>query len=379
MDEFERHRKNWKYLYAFFHATIPPLFNMTYEPIEVEGPILLVPNHVCAWDPLLVAMSLKNKQIYYVASEHLFRLGKATEILDHLVAPIPRRKGTTGADTAKTMLRHLKNGRSVCVFAEGAQTFDGRTMPIFPATAKLAKRSGATLVTYKIEGGYLSWPRWASNLRRGAVHGHPVGVYPPEQLKTMTPAEIEDLIERDIQENAFERQKVWPHKYIAGRLAEHLERMVYLCPKCRRVDAMVSKGNRFTCSCGFSVKYTPMGTFKPSVPFEDLAQWEDWQADALRKREFQHGNALLFDTGVTLTEVTTRHEEMVVGRGAMELYEDKLVVAGLELPLDEITDMSVTRTRLLMLSFRNKYYEICAEKNANVRKYYEIWAQKHGL
>ena len=63
----------------------------------------------------------------------------------------------------------------------------------------------------------------------------------------------------------------------------------------------------------------------------------------------------------------------------MELYEDKLVVAGLELPLEEITDMSVTRTRLLMLSFRNKYYEICAEKNANVRKYYEIWAQKHGL
>ena len=128
MDEYERHRKNWKYLHAFFHAFIPPLFNMTYEPIEVEGPILLVPNHVTAWDPLLVAMSLKNKQIYYVASEHLFRLGKATDLLNHLVAPIPRRKGTTGADTAKIMLRHLKGGRSVCVFAEGAQTFDGRTV-----------------------------------------------------------------------------------------------------------------------------------------------------------------------------------------------------------------------------------------------------------
>ena len=73
------------------------------------------------------------------------------------------------------------------------------------------------------------------------------------------------------------------------------------------------------------------------------------------------------------------NEEMVVGRGAMALYEDKLVCAGMEMPLEEITDMSVTRTRLLMLSFRNKYYEICAGKNANVRKYYEIWAQKHGL
>lgn len=379
MDEFERHRRNWKYLHALFHAIIPPLFHMTYEQVEVDGPILLVPNHVTAWDPLLVAMSLKNKQIYYVASEHLFRLGPVTRVLEHLVAPIPRRKGTTGADTAKIMLRHLKGGRSVCVFAEGAQTFDGRTMPIFPATAKLAKRSGATLVTYRIEGGYLSWPRWASNLRRGAVHGHPVGVYPPEQLKTMNAREVENLIVRDIQENAFERQKVWPHKYRGFKLAEHLERTIYLCPKCGSVDSMASRGNRFTCRCGFSVRFTEMGTFEPSVPFEDLAQWEDWQAQQLRNREFRHGRALLFDTGVQLTQVFSNHEEIPIAYGAMELYEDKLVCCGLELPLDEITDMSVTRTRLLMLSFRNKYYEICAAKNANVRKYYEIWAQKHGL
>ena len=378
LDEFELHRRNWKYLYAFFHAVIPPLFGMTFEQIEADGPILLVPNHVCAWDPLLVAMSLKNKQVYFVASEHLFRLGPATKVLEKLVAPIPRRKASSGADTAKAMLRHLKHGRSVCVFAEGAQTFDGRTQPIFPATAKLAKRSGATLVTYKIEGGYLSCPRWASTLRRGAVHGRPVGIYPPEQLSAMSNGEIEQIIERDIQEDAFRRQKVWPHRYLGVKLAEHLERTVYLCPKCGRVDTMVSKWNRFQCLCGFEVKYTTMGTFLPEKPFADLAQWEDWQKERLRNREFPHGKALFFDPRVRLTKVSVTHEETPVGYGAMELYEDKLVCAGMDFPIDEISNMSVTRTRLLMLTFRGEYYEICADKNANVRKYYEIWAQKHG-
>ena len=56
-------------------SVINKKFDMTHEDISVEGPILLIPNHVTSWDPVLVAMSLRNKQVYYVASEHLFRKG----------------------------------------------------------------------------------------------------------------------------------------------------------------------------------------------------------------------------------------------------------------------------------------------------------------
>jgi 1-acyl-sn-glycerol-3-phosphate acyltransferase len=90
---------------------------MTHEDISVEGPILLIPNHVTSWDPVLVAMSLRNKQVYYVASEHLFRKGFLTGLLTWLVAPIPRSKGAAGTDTVKACLRHLRSGHSVCIFA----------------------------------------------------------------------------------------------------------------------------------------------------------------------------------------------------------------------------------------------------------------------
>ena len=96
MNTYKRHQKAWRILYSLCHRWICRKFNLTYEDLQVDGPVLLIPNHVCAWDPLLVAMSLREKQIYYVASEHLFRLGVLTRLLNWLVAPIPRRKASSG-------------------------------------------------------------------------------------------------------------------------------------------------------------------------------------------------------------------------------------------------------------------------------------------
>ena len=56
MDEYAFHLKVWRILHALCSRWIRRKFNMRFEPLRVEGPVLLVPNHVNAWDPLLVAM-----------------------------------------------------------------------------------------------------------------------------------------------------------------------------------------------------------------------------------------------------------------------------------------------------------------------------------
>ena len=95
MDDYARHGKIWKILYALCHRWICRKFALEHQDLDIEGPVLLVPVHTCAWDPLLVAMSLPRKQVYYVASEHLFRLGPVSRLLNWLVAPIPRRKASS--------------------------------------------------------------------------------------------------------------------------------------------------------------------------------------------------------------------------------------------------------------------------------------------
>ena len=377
MDTYLRHQKIWRLLYSLLHRPICRKFNMTHEDLHVEGPVLLVPNHVSAWDPLLVAMSLRDKQVYYVASEHLSRLGLVSRLLDWTVAPIPRRKASSGADTVKACLRHLRAGHSVCLFAEGEQSWDGRNVPVFSATGKLARSSGATLVTYRLEGAYLSLPRWGKGVRRGRVHGHPVGIYPPEKLAAMSPGEINALIDGDISENAWERQRRSAVPYRGRRTAEGMERALYACPGCSRIGSLRTRDDRIFCSCGMSLRYGETGSFDPSEPFPTLAEWEDWQRDLLRGRRFPHEDGLLFsDDAIELKRIGTDHAETLLATDTLRQYEDRLVCGPHTFELPEISNMAMVQTHLLLFSFRGEYYQLRGTGAANLRKYLEIWKEK---
>ena len=355
------------------HRWICRKFNLTHEDLHVEGPVLLIPNHGNAWDPLLVAMSLKDKQVYYVASEHIFRWGLVARVLQRLVAPIPRRKASLGTDTVKACLRHLRAGHSVCIFAEGEQCWDGISHKIFPATGKLVKSSGATLVTYRLEGSYLSKPRWAKTVRRGRMHGAPVKIYPPELLKTMTPQEINEAIDRDIFEDEWALQRESPVAFRGRRLAEGLERALYLCPGCGKIGTLRTKGDRLFCSCGLETRWTETGFFEPQTPFATIAEWERWQKDKLRARDFPHGTLLFSDPEISLTRVSVDHGEELLGTGELLQYEDRLRCTGREFLADEISSMAVVQTHLLLLSYHDEYFELRSRSGANLRKYCELW------
>ena len=375
MEEYERHQRIWRVLYALANRWICRKFNMSHEDLHVDGPVLLVPNHVSAWDPLLVAMSLREKQVYYVASEHLFRLGFVTRLLQYLVAPIPRRKASLGTDTVKACLRHLRAGHSVCLFAEGEQCWDGRNIPVFPATGKLARNSGATLVTYRLEGGYLSLPRWGRGVRRGRVHGHPVNVYPPEVLKAMTPEEINAAIDRDIREDAWQRQREDPAVYRGKRPAEGLERAMYLCPGCRKLGTLKTKDDRIFCGCGLNLRFTETGFFEPQTPLATLADWEQWQRRALWELPFPEDGPLFSDGDIGMTEIAADHTETPLGLGKLEQYRDRLVCGTYHFPLQEIHNMALVQCHLLLFSCQGKYWQLRSDEGANLRKYLEIWKE----
>ncbi len=373
MDPYKRHKLVWKTLTGPLDLLLRAKFGLRHEDLDAEGPVLIVSNHVCAWDPLFVAMCLRKRPAYYVASEHLFRLGPVTKLLNWLVEPIPRRKAASGSDTVRACLRHLKDGRSVCLFAEGEQCWDGLSQDIFPATGKLARTSGASLATFRIEGGYLSCPRWGKHARRGAVQIHPVKLYPPGQLKTMTPKAIDEAINRDISENAWERQRVRPIPYRGRRGAERLERLLYLCPGCHRIGGLRTEGDRLFCSCGREWRYTEYGFFAPGLPFSDLAVWDAWEREQLRQRAFEHGEALFSDLDLELCRIGPGHEESYLTRGVLRQYEDRLECGGYVFPLDKISDMAAVLSKLLLFSYEGQYYQIRTRRGVNIRKYYEFW------
>ena len=376
MDPYRRHVLIYCFLSVLVRPVLRAKFNLSGEKLQADGPFLLVSNHVTGWDPLLVGVCLGGRQAYFVASEHIFRLGLLTKVLHWLLAPIPRRKASTGMDTVKACLRHLHAGHSVCLFAEGEQCWDGRTGPIFPATGKLAKSSGAALVTFRLEGGYLSLPRWGKHICRGAVHGHPVGVYSPKELKKLSPQEINALIERDIAEDAWERQRQRPVRYRGKRRAEGMERALYACPGCRRIGTLRTDRDRVFCPCGFERRYTEYGFFEPMEPFETLTDWDLWQRELLRARDFAHEGDLLFqDVGLELKRIQSDHREELLALGTLRQFEDRLECEGQRFPLPEIRSMAMVQTHLLLFSSGGNYYQLRSSTGVNLRKYLEIWKE----
>ena len=145
MNNERRYIRIWKLLYLIGHGYIERKFKFNHDKASPGRACLVVSNHVTNWDPMLVALSFPDANLHFVASEHLFRMGWISKLICFLVAPIARRKGSSGLDTAMNSLRTLKAGGSVCLFAEGECSWDGCSANIVSSTGTLARASGAPL------------------------------------------------------------------------------------------------------------------------------------------------------------------------------------------------------------------------------------------
>ena len=366
-------KKRWQLLQRLLCGYVRKRFSLTAVRAAIQGPCLIVANHVTNWDPLLLADSFPDVPIRFVASEHLFRHGLISKVIQWAVAPIPRRKAASGTDTVKSVLRALKAGDTVCIFAEGDTTWDGRTHPVFPATGKLARMAGVPLVTYRLEGGYLSMPRWSNKLRRGAMHGGIVGCYAPEELQRMNGRAVTALINRDLFEDAFARQEKEHVRFRGEQRAEGIERGFFICPRCGALGSVRGVGNRVRCACGLDLLYTEEGFFDPPEPVATVAVWEQYQQAALREMLKRADGVLFSDGGLRLTRVEDGHRETALGTGILVQHPNALEIAGRTFPLRDIDSMAMVMTDTLLFSAGNEYYEIRAAAPCCLRKYLLTW------
>ncbi len=372
---YQRQRRAYRFLYPAAKALMKGLLNYSFQPgPKVEGPCLILSNHVTDFDPILVGLSFP-EHMYFVAGENVMRMGFLSKLVGRYGSIIQRVKGTTDAEAALQILRTLKKGRNVCMFAEGNRTFTGETLPVVPATAKLVKLSRSTLVTYRLTGGYLSTPRWSAHRRKGRMSGAPVGVYPPEEIKKMSETEIADLLRRDLYENAYETQRKDPVPFRGEALAETLETALYLCPKCRRIDRLHSRGDRFYCDCGLSLTLDEYGFFQgEDLPFQTPLDWDRWQTGEMEVLARTLGDEPAFsDEEQTLNRKEDDHRLTPLTTGTMALYRDRLTVGDRTFALRELRGIGLIQRQGMVFSTADGDYAITAKKLRCVRKYQTLF------
>lgn len=365
------HHFVWKFLRLVMRPYTRFVLGYRPEQCKEKGTLLVISNHVTDWDPIFLGASFP-RLLTYVASEHIFRWGFASKVIQFLFAPIPRLKGSTAVNTAMAVMKHLHKGENVCIFAEGNRSFAGQTEPIYTSTGKLAKKCGATLVTYRLHGGYLASPRWSgSKIRKGKMTGEVVGVYPPEQLKTMSPEEIVALIERDIFVDAYAEQRELKTIYKCKERAKGLERLLWLCPSCKKTGTLHSEGNDLTCDCGFHAFYNEESFLEGNnLPADNLTDWDNWQTEELKKHIDTCNTPSLFsDEGIEVQELYVDHTTSTVDEGTLSLTKGALQIGEFQIPLSEVQGISVHGPQTIALGTQKNHYEIKSSSLFCARKY----------
>lgn len=382
MEHWERDKSLWRFLCALLAPWLRRKFNYSYEHFEVEGPCLVLINHATDWDPLLTAIAFGGRRhLYFVASEHIFRWGFLWRVINWILHPIARLKGTTASDTVMTVMRRIRKGAGVAIFAEGNRSWDGRTGYILPSTGKLARMCGGSLVTFRLEGGYFTSPRWGGgSLRRGRMHGTLMGVYSHEEMKAMTAEEVNEIINRDLYEDAYARQREAPVAYRGKGLAEGLETMLCVCPRCRSLGELRSAGNSLRCGvCSFTATMDEYGFLHgPGLEFDNIRDWDLWQSELLRQRISGSGKGELFfsDDGVALdvlSSVPGRHSQTRLGQGTLSMDRENLSCAGFDFPLEGISGMGLHGPLGMSFTWDGRHYELSGKKPNCIRKYMTVY------
>lgn len=374
MQGYQRHR--WFYIIVRRLVYFPIRWLLRYEPapaVKLPDPYIVIANHTTDYDSILLSLSFP-KQMYYIASEHIFRIGWLRKPLVYFLDPIAKRKGGADIATAMQAVRRLRQGRNIALFAEGNKSFHGATCPVHPATGSLVKASKATLVTLRLEGGYFTSPRWAHTLRRGRMRGVVVGIYPPEEIAAMPEADINRLIARDIDENAYRRQSERPVNFRGRKLAEGIQNALYRCPKCLRYGTVHGEEDQIVCDCGLRLTYTQTGMLEGAgAPFRTLEDWGAWQRAAMREQWLTCGDASLFtDECQAIVLIHTDHHVKTVAEGTLSISRQGLICGSFHLPLSELQGLEIYgRNTIVFSDGDGNRYQVRSAVERSGLKYFE--------
>ena len=245
-----------KYMYGF-----KPEINKEFKKRQY----MILMNHQTPFDQFFVGLTFK-QPVYYVASEDLFSNGLISRLLEYAVAPIPIKKSTSDLSAIRKIVDVAKEGGTISIFPEGNRTYSGTTVDIKPAITKLIKMIGLPIAIMRLEGGFGCEPRW-SNIRRkisgGRLRAYVYKILEPEDYKSMSNEEFYKVIT----EGLYVDDTKLGLTFDSENRAEHIERLLYYCPECRRLSKLASREEKFWCvNCGSTWAYNNDLTITQTPP-----------------------------------------------------------------------------------------------------------------
>ncbi len=157
-NRFFKPKKRRTFLYSIAKALAWVLFHTVYpvtlhcrEHLSLNGPYILICNHLSGLDPICVAHAVKREEIAFLAKKELMQGSFAGKFL-RAVHAIPVDRHNFDMAAMRTCTQALREGRALGIFPEGTRFKKGNMEELEAGVALLALRSGVPVVPMYIHG-----------------------------------------------------------------------------------------------------------------------------------------------------------------------------------------------------------------------------------
>lgn len=383
--KFYRYNKLWRRV--VIKTVINPLarkYNcITPKNTLPEGANLILANHVTIGDQFIMTGHYPKDYLYYVAGEDAMKSPVFRWIGEHILGVITHMRGVDAIKTTKDMLRHLKKGCNVIVHPEGATSFDGRTKAVDEAISKMAKMGACNLVLIRIEGGYLTKPRWRNSVCKGEIQLY-TKVLTKEELKDMKPEEVSLEVNGWLYTDAYEEQAKSPKTFFGDEPCKGLEACIYQCPECGKIGALRTSKKKIFCECGFEATMDDYGYLidresNRHTITQFCDQQKEYIEDAIKSAKEKGTQDYLFEDVFNVKKVFKDGKREVIGDAKLTIYTDHAEYRINEkegtVKLEDVENIFIFKRNQwnCYIAGKEYRYELVGDFSSNALKYQDLW------
>lgn len=373
-------KKNWvRKRHQIYHTILKPIvvlimhllfkLKLAKYKLKKDENVIVLSNHQTDFDPIFVSACF-NKPLYMVATDSIFSNKIVSNLLNHIFAPIPKKKGLSDPTCIKTMMKVAKEKGNICIFIEGNRTYAEFQYHIDESVPKLLKVLKMPLMLMNISGGTGVSPRFANKRRNGKIDVKAIKVLKYEEYKDLSNEELLTIIKDNLRVYDSESGNLFKSK----KRAEYLERMLFVCPICNKKQTLYSKNEFVHCSsCNLKVEFTEdlhLKSENKDFSFTILNDWYQFQKKWCLNSNFIDDEVIFNDENVKLYISNVNKPRKLLIKGTLKLNSKQLIFNDeIVIDINEIIIASVLSGRKFNFSTNNENYLVKGHKRFNPLKY----------
>ena len=286
-------KPNWIFYFIYWFAcrfiiTRPfhPEFKVYDKLSDCKGPAFLIWNHQSRRDHAMLTVLAWPRRINFLA-EHASFFRSHLSYVFKLNKIIPKKVLSNDIPSLRAIRDVIKRNGIVAFAPEGFASVFGDNQPAVPGTGRFLQVFGIPVYFASLQGGYLSTSKLTDEDRPGKFCAQLRLLFTPEDLKKMTPLQIEERINEVFRHDDFQWNKEHHYAYQSKEgLCTHLDDICYRCPRCGTEFEMKAEKDYIVCThCGNKATMDEYYTFHKASPDcvipESPTEWEHMERQVI--------------------------------------------------------------------------------------------------